>query len=509
MTSIKRALQNDFTKTSCVAILLIALLSITLVCFSGGISGNDFWWHVKVGEWVVEHNEVPTTDIFSWYGTEKEISWTAHEWLADVVFYGLHSLGGNVCVFVFCVVCALAMLLMTYVQVREYVERSSLFGGLFLSLFAVVSSVFFYGRPHIFSYFLLFFELKILYGFFENPRSRKICLVPIIAVLWSNLHGGSSNLAYVLCLLFLIAGLFDFSYERLEAKRFDKKTLMKLLLVTIGTVIGILINPIGTKVLTYPYINLSDNLSMSVISEWQAPDAKVVGNLILFFLPILLMSIGIVCGSKKIRLVDVLIMLAFLFLFFRSARFIVLWYVAAGFYAFRYLPEVRIKKVTKKSEKIVVLVFICLLCACSVLGVLDTVKTYKNGTLIGEAMSQEAIRAVKNDAPERIFNDYDFGETLIYHDIPVFFDARADLYAQEGIMADGVSLMYLEPVNPENRSGYVAVEDMIKKYDFDAVLIMKGRSLYSYIKSHPERYELVYEDDRLGYFRISEGQGSD
>ena len=507
--SIKRMLQSDFTKTACTAILLVALLSVTLLCFSGGISGNDFWWHIKVGEWVVEYNEVPTTDIFSWYGTEKEISWTAHEWLADVVFYGIHSLGGNVGVFAFCVVCAFAMILLMYAQARKHIERNFLIGGLFLVLFAVVSSLFFYGRPHIFSYFLLFLELKFLYEFFENPRSRKIYFIPIIAILWSNLHGGSSNLTYILCLIFLIAGAFNFTHERVEAKRLDKRALLILLLVTFGTVIGIFINPIGTKVLTYPYVSLSNNLSMSVISEWQAPDAKVVGNLILYFFPIFLMTIGIVCGNKKIRIVDILVMLAFLFLFFRSARFIVLWYIAAVFYAFRYVPEVKIKKVTKRSERIAVLSLICLLCIPCILGVADTIKTYKNNALISEGMSQEAVQAVKMDAPARIYNDYNLGETLIYNDIPVFFDARADLYAQEGIMADGISLMYLEPVNQEYQQGYVDVDAMINKYKFNAVLILKGRSLYSYIKNHPERFELVYEDDSLGYFRICGGQSNE
>lgn len=502
----KKNENTDFTQRICMLLLLIALAAIILLCFSNGISGNDFWWHVKVGEWVVKHKEVPTTDIFSWYGTERNISWTAHEWLSDVVFYKIHTGLGDIGIFVFSVCMAIATILLMFNQAKEFIKKNILVGGLFFCLFAVTTSLFFYGRPHVFSYVLFFFELKILYEFIENRNSKKIYLIPFIAVLWSNLHGGSSNLSYILCSLFIIVGLFRFEYGRIEAGQLDKKSLIKLTGVALGSFVGILVNPIGVKVLTYPYVSLSDSLSMSVISEWQAPDAKLMGNLILYFLPIAVMTLGIIIGKKKIRLIDLTIMLVFLFLFFRSARFIVLWYIAATFYAFRYIPELKVKALTKLSEKIVVSAFAVLLTIPSVMGIADTVATYRNGTLISRVMSEEAIEVIKNDMPRRIYNDYNLGECLIYYDIPVFYDSRADLYAQENIMADGISLMYLEPLS---EVGYVDVDAMIGKYQFDAILLLKGRSLYSYIVSHPQKFELVYEDKEIGYFRIIGGGDSE
>lgn len=46
---------------------LIALITITvlLYCYSAGISGNDFWWHIKVGEWIYKNGQIPVTDVFS------------------------------------------------------------------------------------------------------------------------------------------------------------------------------------------------------------------------------------------------------------------------------------------------------------------------------------------------------------------------------------------------------------------------------------------------------------
>lgn len=484
------------------AIFFVIPIVVIICCFSSGISGNDFWWHIKVGEYIIETGEVPSTDIFSWYGMELGIDWTAHEWLSDVIYFLIFNTFGQLGMFVFSVGSAIALYFCLWMSAKRYITNNFLFSGLFLALFGVLSSMFFYGRPHVFSYFLLFFELKILYDFVDNQESKKIYTIPLIAILWSNLHGGSSNLTYILCLIFIFCGLCNFSVGRIEAKRLKNCSIIKLIVVTALSVIGIMINPIGLKVIAYPYINLSDNLSMTLISEWASPDAKIIGNLILYFLPIIVMTIGIISEKTSIRLLDIALMLAFLFLFFRSARFIMLWYIVAVFYAFRYMPQIKVKKIKKSSENIALGGLFFLLLVFMVFGVYKTSETYNEGKLISTVVDDTAIEAIKQDAPARIFNDYNLGEALIYNDINVFFDARADLFVQENIMADGVSLMFLEQANKEAGTKYVDVDGLLKKYNFDAVAILKVRALYSYILSHPERFSLVYEDSTMAYYRI-------
>ncbi len=506
MTFMKRQIDLNWI----ISVLFFVVPFVVIICcFGSGISGNDFWWHIKVGEYIVETGVVPKSDIFSWYGMEVGIEWTAHEWLADVVYYLIFNYFGSVGIFMLSIGGAFALYICLWSAAKEYVGTNILISGVFFSLFGVLTKLFFYGRPHVFSYFFLFFELKILYEFIENVESKNIFLIPVIAALWSNLHGGSSNLVYILCFIFLFIGLFNFSFGRIEAKRLDKMSLFKLLGVAFASIAGIMINPLGVKVLAYPYVNLSDNLSMTIISEWQAPDAKLIGDLVLYFLPIVVMSIGLISETKKVRFIDLIVMIVFLFLFFRSVRFIILWYIAAVFYAFRYIPNMKVKAIVKKSEKITVYVLAVFLLVLMIMGVCDAVSTYKEGNLISKAVSNEAVEAIKKDSPKRLYNDYNIGETLIYNDIPVFFDARADLYAQENIMADGVSLMYLEQANKSAGATYVDVDGLIEKYEFDAVAILRVRPMYSYIVSHPERFVLVYEDDHIGYYRIIEGEGDE
>ena len=50
------------------ALALLSGIVVILLCFEEGISGNDFWWHVKTGEWICNNQQIPEYDVFSWYG---------------------------------------------------------------------------------------------------------------------------------------------------------------------------------------------------------------------------------------------------------------------------------------------------------------------------------------------------------------------------------------------------------------------------------------------------------
>ena len=488
-------------KLALVAIFGIAITVIAYT-FSEGISGNDFWWHIKVGEWVVENGAVPVTDIFSWYGTANEIPWTAHEWLADVILYLVYAGLGELGIFIFSLLAAMLMAVLMWMEVKRDVEKNVLIGGLYVALFAVTTSIFFYGRPHLFSFFLLYWELKVLFAFVDDSRHKGIYTIPLLTCIWSNIHGGSAGLSYVICAVFLVVAMLNLKIGRIESTRLDKKAIAKLLVVTLCSVAAILLNPVGLEVLMYPYKSFGDQLQMTLISEWRSPDAKEIGDLLLFFCPIVLLLIGFLAEEKKIRLIDLAVMGIFVFLFLRSVRFIMLWYIAAAFCAVPYVPECRIKPISRKSEH--GLIAVCLIVFMSLIGVsgVRIYETMADGGLISKVMSDEAILTVKEDSPDRLFNDYNLGEALIYNDIPVFFDARADLYAHDNIMADGVSLTFLEQMNLAAGEPYVDVNGLIEKYRFDAILILKSRPLFAYLLSHPDQFECVYEDNSTGYFRV-------
>lgn len=494
---------KKITNNNLLCFILLALtLSVLITFMSNGILGNDFWWHVKVGEYVCNTGIVPQTDIFSWYGIGQNIEWTAHEWLGDVILYRIHALGGDVAIFGFCIFMAALFNVLIWREMKGYIQTK--IGTIFYLLLtlAVTCTMFFYGRPQIFGFFFVYAELKILYTFITNPRCKTVFFIPFITVLWSNIYGGSSNLSYILCGIFFVGSLFEFKTGKIEAEKIDRKARIILLIITVLTVGAVALNPTGIHVLTYPYENLSDSVSMSFISEWKAPDAKLLGNLLLFFVPVALTIIGFIHTEKRIKFLDLFVNLIFVLLFLRSVRFIMLWFIVAAFTSPAYLPEgPKVNVEGKKTRTVLATVLIiCIFFLCGTLG--SVYKTCKTGNQISVAMNDEAVVAVKECNPKRIFNDYDLGETLIYNDVSVFFDARADLYSKCGILADGLELMSMQPLNVTKNTNGINVEQLIEKYDFDYILIKKARPLFVYLNANPSSFSLVYEDDTVSLFAV-------
>lgn len=492
--------------TKIVLSIIFSVTVITLIyCFSEGINGNDFWWHIKAGEWICEHGYVPKKDIFSWYGIQKGISWTPHEWLAEVIFYQIYRCAGEFGIYLFSFAAAVIMLVLLWMQAREHIIKNVLISGVFFGIAAVIFYTFFYGRPHIFCFFLLYFELKCLYGFWENQRSKWIYLIPVLACFWSNLHGGSSNLSYILCIVTLIAIIFPWKIGCIHVRQFTLKSKLKLLLVTCLSVLAILVNPVGVDILSYPYVNMGDRFILGIISEWSAPDAKNIWELILYFVPMGLLLLGFFAEDQKIEILDLLLTVCFLLLFFRSVRFIILWDIAACFCAFPYMPECRVKEIKTPLEKGCVTLFTMVLLVPLGIGVQKMYQTAKSGEMISKVMTEDMIQVVKKENPQKLLNDYNYGEALIFHDIKVFVDSRADLFAVENILKDAASLMYLIP----QASGidFVDVEQLFEKYQFDGVVMQKNRAFYSYMLSHPERFRMIYEEKDGGYFRVIKMEG--
>lgn len=484
------------TKFIGLAFLILFLGIVLSFSFSEGISGNDFWWHIKSGQWIINNKTVPSHDIFSWVGKKYAIEWIPHEWLSEVIFYLIFSLFGELGMYVFSLSMSIIMLALIGLEIKDYIFKNYVISSLYLVLFSVIISLFFYGRPQIFSYFLLFLLLKILYKFYNNTSSKCIYIVPLIACLWSNLHAGSAPLVYVLCAIFLGVSLINMKIGRLYSNRIQLKAIFRLSIITVLSVLAIMINPIGIKALIYPFVNMSNEIQMSIISEWASPDAKNIGNILLYYFPILITNIGLVICKKNLKLIDLIIALFFIFLFLRSTRFIILWYIAVAFYGFDYMPSCKIKTITHRTEYVALAIcFIVLLCAY-IYPFKSINSIIKSQNLITKSVSDKMIKIIKENKPQKLFNDYNTGEMLIYNDIDVFFDSRADLYSAKSIFNDGASLLYLRRVDSDN---CFDIDKMLNKYKFDSFLVEKERPLYSYL-ANDKKYKLIYTDKNTGYF---------
>src|SRR5690606_703949 len=76
-------------------VMIVVLLS--LVAFWSArnrIQDPDMWWHMKVGEKIVQTGELPRTDEYSY--TTGHHAWIPHEWLPEILIYTAYRWGGLV-----------------------------------------------------------------------------------------------------------------------------------------------------------------------------------------------------------------------------------------------------------------------------------------------------------------------------------------------------------------------------------------------------------------------------
>lgn len=488
-----------------IILYLIAALVITgiVVRFSVGISGNDFWWHIKVGEWIVQNHDVPDIGIFSWYAIENDLKWISHEWLSEVLLFLTHSLFGNLGIFILSLVSCICMILCIVIVNREKIIDSLVVSGPYLLLSTIILPLFFFGRPQIFSVYLFFLTILCLY-LYEQRNSRLVFLIPVISVFWSNIHGGSSNLSYILCLIFIFAGLFDFSFTHLESHKHDRLQRITLLAVAAASFLAITINPHGIEMLSYPYVNMTDSLMLSFIEEWKSPDAKNISDIITCFVPIIFVSLTLLLTSKKIKLVDLLLFLFFAYLAFRSIRFILLFYIATSFFVFDYMSVNHIYGQISKNAKAIIIVMIIFLLSVNIYSLEKISNLYIKNQLITSSLNDNFIDVLHKDKPTRLFNDYDYSDSLIFNDIQTFFDARADIFSSHNL-TDACALLYLRVPRNSNITSSIDtfdIEATIAKYSFDAFLIKSNRSLATYLSSHPDKYILILSDENTAYYKV-------
>ena len=100
----------------------------------------------------------------------------------------------------------------------------------------------------------------------------------------------------------------------------------------------------------------------------------------------------------------------------------------------------------------------------------------------------------------KLFNEYNYGSYLLYKEIPVFVDSRADLYAPE--FNEGCNV-FSDFINTSGLGTYYG--DTFKKYGITHVIVYKNSKINMMIKkADSEKYNLIYSDNNFVIYEILE-----
>ena len=217
--------------SDCLFIAIVLWLFFTVTQSSSGLLQDaSTGTHIRTGEYIVEHHEIPRTDPFSF--TRPGDRWFAWEWLSDVLFAVVHRAFGLRGVVVSA---ALLIALSLWILLQQMLWRGAnvLVAIGLLNVGIAASWIHYIARPHIFTLLFMAGSLWLIDRDRAQPTQMIWALAPLTA-LWVNLHGGF--VALIVSLGAITAGT---ALERKWAAS------LRYFLVMLGCAAASFVNPFG------------------------------------------------------------------------------------------------------------------------------------------------------------------------------------------------------------------------------------------------------------------------
>lgn len=414
-------------------ITLILFIMLFLVALRIPVD-SDTWWHLRTGKYIVEEQTIPHTDPFS--HTRYGEDWIDHSWGAQVVMYGLYDVfggggrpgdSGNIGLALY--VAGLAVLGMVFVY--RMCDGNAYLRAFITMLGAFTASVFWSPRPQMFSFVLsaLVLYLLVLY---QRKQRDYLWAIPIIMILWSNLHSG-----FAIGLILLVGSVAgEVLGILLDGARHDR--LRKMVQVTVISFVVVILNPYGVRLLVYPLQTVSMGALQNYIQEWGSPDFHRPETW-----PFLILLLGILgfsgIGCQRLDWTDLVLVIGTALMALLAGRNIAIFALVATPLLARHVDawltergwQIHpIEQVT--GPKLGINWFLLLLI---LLGGVIRVAGVLNEQTMREAQKdylpvELGAYLDANAPPGNMFNSYNWGGYLMFAapDVPVYVDGRTDLY---------------------------------------------------------------------------------
>ena len=542
----KQKLIFDIFAIFLICILCFAITPVTLQ--------NDTFYTIKIGE-LISQNGIDMLDHFSWH---SNLPYTYPHWLYDLIVFQIYNNFGFMGIYISTIIlsCILGVcLFFTNSQISKNKKVS-----LIISLFAMyLIKDYIAARAQLVTFILFILEILFIERFIEKNKKRYLIYLLIIPILIANLHVAVWPFYFVILIPYIAEFLIyyilkiDFInwvkliYRKIQKKlvkaineekiqkKIDiiiknkeqkinkrkekqerpykikiehKKCIKWIIIIAIIAIFTGFVTPL--KIVPYTYLvktmqgntteNINEHLPLTLIENKEI--------LIVFSLYLALL----IFSETKIKLRDLFMLTGLTFLSFMSRRQASMFILISSPIFTKLIVEL-IEKYNPKIYKIfnnflnkyygkIITIIIILVLGCL------NIQSKQNNKFIDETCYPvECAKYIKENfdiSGMKIFNDYNYGSYLIFSEIPVFIDSRADLYTPEFNRKKNEEGEY------EGRdifSDFLDIssiatyyEDKFEEYGITHVLTERNSKL-NMLLSRDSNYELLYRDDYFIFYK--------
>jgi hypothetical protein len=467
------------------------------------LGDGDTGWHVRTGEWILDHGRVPSSDIFSF--TRPGQPWFAWEWLWDVAFAWLHRHGGLAPV----VLASMLVICVTFALLYRVANRvcgNPIVAVGLTILAAAGSTIHWLARPHLFTLLFTVIFLSVLSR--ERPA---LWVLPLLTVVWTNLHGGFMVGIVMLCAYGageLARAVLASSGERREAARAS----VPYFATAAACLAASLANPYFYHLHAHILDYLRDPWQTKNIIEFQGANFQYPASG--FFEGMLAIGFGAAIWlAARQRFGEVFALAGFAHLALLSARNIPIFMIVAAVLSapavVAWIGALRnasakwlrstIAVVSEAAEDIAPMEQTWrthMVCVAALAAIGLGMSSPGAGKLLKpeyDPKSYPAAALAYLDPSQRIFTHDEWGDYLIYKMSPaggkVYVDGRSDFYGGK------FSKEYIELMQVK-----YDWEQTLHRYGVDTILLPPDAALASAIKES-RNWRVVYDDGSAIVFR--------
>ena len=468
---------------------------------------GDLPLHLTQGRYMLEFGKIPLRDVFSHTLAGQPVA--QHKWLAQVIFAFAERIFSLEGVVILSAVVIASAFWLVFKQIRR--DEHSLIAilpGIFLGI--VTSMVHWLTRPHVFTFLFLAAWIMVL-DQFRKGNLKRWWYLPILMVLWVNMHGGYIA-GLVTWFLFGCGTLWDEIFQcKIDDYPLPAHFWRYYLLAGVTSIGASLLNPSGFGLWRLIIRHLGNDYLASITYEFQSPNFHNLSFWpFLIMIGLLVVLIGL---SQKKHPTGLLLNVAVWMLFgLHTARNIPLFAIVAIPLIVKgvddllnsSLSEIRFIRVIKERDtrirnidahlKGVLWPVIIFLLAVLLLGFGQRLNDQDLGYHFDPDVFPVLAVDWLEDNPQdgEMFNEFLWGGYIQYRlwpDKRVFIDPNADFYGEDFIRE------YLQVYY--SQEGW---ESVLAKYDVTWAILPPESAAADAINSQLE-WDIIYEDDVAVIFR--------